>query len=276
MSGNIMKSRAIAITLVTTLFAIVLLLPGVVSAHCDSLDGPVIKAARNALDTGNVNLVLIWVQKKDEEEIKAAFQKALAVRKLSPEAKGLADMSFFETLVRIHRAGEGAPYTGIKPAGEHEPAVEMTDKTLLDGSVEPLLKLEMDAVQDGVREGFEEVISKKNYNPDDVEAGRAYVGAYVEFVHYADRIYKAAKNPAEGHYIEAASPEEAVKLEEAKIISAQSQVSEQEVTILNQEIEQLKGKQTVAWSVAGILALVVVVLAFCIIKLKKKITAAHT
>jgi hypothetical protein len=43
------------------------------------------------------------------------FTKTLAVRKQSKEAKELADMYFFETLVRIHCAGEGAPYTGLKP-----------------------------------------------------------------------------------------------------------------------------------------------------------------
>src|SRR5512136_371299 len=78
-----------------------------VLAHCDGMDGPVVTAAKKALETGDANPVLIWVQKKDEGEIRKAFQKTLAVRKLSPEAKELGDMYFFETLVRIHRAGEG-------------------------------------------------------------------------------------------------------------------------------------------------------------------------
>src|SRR5512139_3206249 len=85
--------------------------------HCDGLDGPVVTAAKAALETGKVEPVLIWVQNRDEDEIKKAFQKTLAVRKLNPEARELADYYFFETLVRIHRAGEGAPYTGLKPAG---------------------------------------------------------------------------------------------------------------------------------------------------------------
>lgn len=58
---------------------------------------------------GNVNLVLIWVQKTDEDEVKKAFQKTLAVRKLNPQAKELADTYFFETLIRIHRAENGHP-----------------------------------------------------------------------------------------------------------------------------------------------------------------------
>src|SRR5512147_1018908 len=106
-----MKSNKLFTWLVVLAVPVVmeLVVPVPAIAHCDGLDGPVVKAAQKALETGNVNPVLIWVQKKDEGEIKQAFQKTLAVRKLNPQAKELADMYFFETLVRIHRAGEGEP-----------------------------------------------------------------------------------------------------------------------------------------------------------------------
>src|SRR3990172_9984859 len=96
-----------------TLFTlgVILLFPNSAMAHCDGMDGPVVKAAQKALASGDVNLVLIWVQKEDEKEIREAFDRTLEVRKLSAEAKELADMYFFETLVRVHRIGEGAPYT---------------------------------------------------------------------------------------------------------------------------------------------------------------------
>lgn len=172
-------------------------------AHCDGLDGPVVKAAQKALETGNVSLVLIWVQKKDEGEIKKAFQKILAVRKLNPQAKELADTYFFETLVRIHRAGEGASYTGLKPAGRDLGlAIPAADKALENGKVEPLLKLVTEAVQAGIREQFKQVMAKKKFGKDDVEAGREYVETYVQFIHYVERVYDAAKNPAEGHFPE--------------------------------------------------------------------------
>lgn len=99
------------------LFAVAILLPRGLEAHCDGIDGPVVGAAQKALETANVNLVLIWVQKQDEPAMRKAFEKTLAVRKLGSSAKELADLYFFETLVRVHRAGEGAPYTGLKPAG---------------------------------------------------------------------------------------------------------------------------------------------------------------
>ncbi|MCX7171975.1 MAG: DUF6448 family protein [Proteobacteria bacterium] len=176
------------------------------SAHCDSLDGPVVKAARQALDTGNVNRVLIWVKHTDEAQIKDAFRKASAVRQLNPSAKELADNYFFETLVRVHRAGEGAPYTGIKPTGQDlGPAVTAGDKALETGSVEPLAMLLTQAVHKSVDGQFKEVIEKKNYKTDDVAAGQAYVKAYVEYIHSVERIYEATASPALGHLEEPAA-----------------------------------------------------------------------
>lgn len=168
-------------------------------AHCDTLDGPVVSQARKALDTGNVNLVLGWVQNKDESEIRGAFQKAVAVRKTGGAAKDLADTYFFETLVRVHRAGEGAPYTGLKPAGEIEPAIAAADKSIETGKLEPVAKLVIDRTKEGLHGQFDAVTAKKKHNPSDVAAARAYVGAYVAYVHYVERLYNAAGSPEAAH-----------------------------------------------------------------------------
>lgn len=186
---------------ITTICAVILFVhPLSVSAHCDTMDGPVVKAAQRALETGDVNRVLPWVQKQDEPAIKKNFEHALSVRKLSPEAKALADTYFFETLVRIHRAGEGAPYTGVKPSGtDLGPAIPAADRAIEDGKAQPLVKLLTDAMYAGMHKRFEEVLAKKGFNKDDVEKGREYVKAYVEFTHYVEGLYEAAKGPADGH-----------------------------------------------------------------------------
>ncbi len=201
MRCNIPKS----LTILGALIAICLFLPKGVFAHCDGLDGPVVEAAQKALETGDANPVLIWVQKKDEAEIKKAFQKTLAVRTSNPQAKELADMYFFETLVRVHRAGEGAPYTGLKPAGRDlGPAIPAADKALKNGKIEPLLELLTEAMQTGLREQFKPAIERKKFKPDDVQAGREFIEAYVPFIHYVERLYEAAKNPVAGHFPESA------------------------------------------------------------------------
>lgn len=168
---------------------------GTAFAHCDTLDGPVVAAARKALDTGNVNLVLIWVQKKDEAEIRNHFQKTVAVRKAGGQAKELADMYFFETLVRIHRAGEGAGYTGLK-SGPVEPPIAAADKALETGKLQDVAKLISKRTEEGLHRSFEDMMKKKKYNPNDVAAGRAFASAYVEYTHYVERLYDAAETLA--------------------------------------------------------------------------------
>ena len=141
------------------------------SAHCDGLDGPVVPAARKALETGNVKLVLICVQKSDEAEIKWAFDHAQKVRKLSAEARELADRYCFDTLVRTHRAAEGAPFTGLKPAGRDVgPAIPAADAMLRDENVDRVLKLLTDSLERGVREHFERALKMKDLDKDDVDA----------------------------------------------------------------------------------------------------------
>lgn len=189
--------------LAASLLVFVALAPARVFAHCDGMDGPVVTAAQKALDTGNVNLVLIWVQKADESAIKKAFERSVAVRQLNPQAKELADLYFFETLVRVHRAGEGAPYTGLKPAGRAlGPAIPAADKALQDGSAEALVKLLTEAVHNGVQTHFAAANAKKTFDPKDIEAGRKYVEAYVPYLHYVEGIYDATKTAAQGHLSE--------------------------------------------------------------------------
>ncbi len=168
-------------------------------AHCDGLDGPVVTAARQALDTGNINLILIWVQKSYEDEVSKAFQKTLTIRKLSPEAKDLADRYFFETLVRIHRAGEGEPYTGLKPDGRDlGPAIPGADKAIAEGKLEPLYELVTETIHEGLHEKFKAVMEKKGFDKNNVEAGRDYVEAYVIFLHYVEGLHEAAAKGAHG------------------------------------------------------------------------------
>lgn len=180
----------------------VLLPPQQAKAHCDGMDGPVVKAAQTALDTENINPVLIWVPKESVAEIQDVFKKSLAVRKLgSPEAKEVADNYFFETIVRVHRTGEGAPYTGLKPAGRDlGPAIPAADKAIEEGSLKQVSALLTETVQKGLEEHFTAVMNQKNFKADDIAAGREYVESYVAYIHYVERLYEAAHGPAQGHY----------------------------------------------------------------------------
>ena len=185
--------------------AVATLLSAPAHAHCDGLDGPVVTAARAALASGDVDAVLIWVQPDDEAAIREAFARTAKLRQLGPEVQELADTSFFETLVRLHRAGEGAPYTGLAPAGrELGPAIPAADQALVSGDVAPLEQLLVERVRRGIRERFRHALAAKSFGPHDVAAGRAYVERYVSFVHYVEGLHQAASREVEGHYPESA------------------------------------------------------------------------
>lgn len=196
MKLNRSKMAAIALSLTTVIF----IAPDRAFAHCDTMDGPVIKAAQNALKERDVDLVLLWVHKPAEAEIKQAFAQTLAVRELGEKAKELADRYFFETLVRVHRAGEGAPFTGVKPAGtDLGPAIEEADKALESGSVEKLVKQVTEEAATGIRQRFAEAREKKAHAGHNVEAGRAFVAAYVHYVHYAESLHEAVERGGAHH-----------------------------------------------------------------------------
>ena len=176
-------------------------IPAAAGAHCDTLDGPVVMTAKAALDKGDVTPVLKWVKKDDETEIRALFKKTLAVRAKGAEARELADMYFFETLVRIHRAGEGAPYTGLKPAGMVEAPIAAADKALATGTADDLVKMVTSAAAAGVRERFERVRETKKHADESIEAGREYVEAYVDFTHYVERLHMDAESQGAHHAV---------------------------------------------------------------------------
>ena len=195
-------------TIVAAVLLLLSALPSEARAHCDTLDGPVVQTARKALDTGKLNPVLAWVRPQDEAEIKAAFTRTLAVRKSGPEARALADTWFFETVVRVHRAGEGAPYTGLKPAGSvTDPALAAADRAVDTGKLDPVARLLEEKVRTGLTERFSRLRALKP-PADDVAKGRAWVAAYVAYVHFVSGIAGGAGEPVEhgaGHPAEHAA-----------------------------------------------------------------------
>jgi hypothetical protein len=187
--GGILESVAAAIVLLT-------LAAGGALAHCDTLDGPVVSLAKQALEKRDVKIILPWVAAEKEKEIREAFDLATAVRGKGAKEKELADRYFFETLVRVHREGEGAPFTGLKPAGmDLGPAIPAADKALETGDPGPLLSLINEKVHAGIHKYYTEARGRKEHAGHNVEAGRAYVQAYVPYLHFVERLYNDATTP---------------------------------------------------------------------------------
>ena len=173
------------ITAATRMVGGVLVQPA--SAHCDTEDGPAVTDGRRALTTGNVNHALKWVPADGEAEVREAFARVRTVRTLGPDAQDLADRYFLETLVRVHRAGEGAGFDGIKPSGTQlPPQVVAADTALESGSIEPLRGLIPADRWSELERRFQHAVARRGYDVDDLPAARDYMAAYVSFFKYAE------------------------------------------------------------------------------------------
>lgn len=171
------------------------------AAHCDSLDGPVVLEARESLQSGDVAPLLKWVEAEHEAEIADAFARARAVlARGDANARSLAETWFLETLVRVHREGEGEPYTGLKPAGHIDEAVMLADEALEAGEAQDFAVHLGAALARSILERFEVAAHKKEGAAADPEAGRAFVAAYVEYVHLVEAAHRLiAEGAAHAH-----------------------------------------------------------------------------
>lgn len=176
----------VAVLAAVATFAAILLKPSPASAHCDTEDGPAVADGRRALTTGNINYALKWIGPDGEDELRDAFVSVLAARNRGEDAAA-EQTAFLEGLVRIHRAGEGAGFNGIQPAGSHiSPVVAAADAALESGTLDRLTDLVPANRITRLRTLFEQALARKDFDVDDVAAGRAYIAAYVAFFKYAE------------------------------------------------------------------------------------------
>lgn len=161
--------------------------PRIVHAHCDTADGPAVTDGRRALESGNVSYALKWIPADGEQELREVFDKAQQIRPLGQEAAELAERLFLETLVRLHRLGEGVGFTGIQPSGcAIDPVVAAADEALASGSTAKLLPLVPEERRGELDRRFRAALALGEFDVDDVDAGRRYLAAYVDFFKYAE------------------------------------------------------------------------------------------
>jgi hypothetical protein len=162
------------------------------SAHCDSYDGPTIKDAAKALETNNVNLVLKWITPEQEEVIIPLFNKTYSLKTGDKEVYEIVEKHFFETLVRLHRETEGAPFTGLKPAGTTKKIIQLSDQALESKSVDDFLVKLNTHIGKVIREKYEKVVALDRVKNDSPVKGREYVEAYVDYTHTIEAIHDIA------------------------------------------------------------------------------------
>lgn len=170
-------------------------------AHCDSYDGPVIKDAAKALETNNVKLVLKWVGESQEKEITSLFDKTYSLRNGDKEVYAIVEKHFFETLVRLHRETEGAPYTGLKEAGTMKEINRLTDEVIASHQVDNLVSSLNKHIESVVKEKYQKVAELDKAKDQSIEKGREFVKAYVDYTHTLEAIHDIidAENGEQAH-----------------------------------------------------------------------------
>jgi hypothetical protein len=174
----------------------------VAAAHCDWIGGPVVASARTALANGDVTPVLKWIPAGHEQEIRDAFARALSARASGAEARAVADQWFFETVVRVHRASEGEPFTGLQGADYRpEPGIALADHALESNSLGELEAALASSLRTELRRRFSATVEAKKHADDDAAAGRHFVRLYADFVHYVDEVHRrvVASPATHGH-----------------------------------------------------------------------------
>ena len=189
------KLKALLSIILMTIFSIFTIFPA--SAHCDSYDGPVIKDALEALKTNDVDLVLKWVYEDQEPEIVSLFNQTYKLKNGDKEVYAIVEKHFLETLVRLHRETEGAPYTGLKPKGSMTPIISMADASIEKGSLTGLRSALTGHIERVINEKYQKVMDLNKVKDDSVEKGREYVAAYVDYTHTLEAIHAPLEHGAD-------------------------------------------------------------------------------
>ncbi len=186
--------------ILTGIFTLMLMfwMPTGASAHCDSYDGPTVKDGLKALETNNPDLVLKWIDKEQEQEIIPLFEKTYSLKDGDPEVYEIVRKHFLETLVRLHRETENAPYTGLKPAGTTKKIIQMSDQALEEGDAGQLIESLNGHIANVVRGKYEKAARLEKVKNESPEQGRQYVKAYVDYTHTLEAIHDILEGGA-GH-----------------------------------------------------------------------------
>lgn len=190
---------ALAITHKSQIFIIPFLTP-LILAHCDTMDGPLVADIKKSLKSKNIIPVLKWIKKSDEEEIKNMFKKVLCFSQENSELKEILNLYFIETVVRVHRSGEGAPYNGIKPAGfPIDPIIKKGDLSITSGKIDDLAELLSKEIKIKIKNKFEKAWELKSNADLDVEIGRKYTEAYADYIHFIESLHKLIEDSHHHH-----------------------------------------------------------------------------
>jgi hypothetical protein len=86
-------------------------------------------------------------------------------------------------LVRLQCETEGAPYTGLKPAGTTKAIIKMSDNALNSDDINKLTEKLNTHIGNIAWSKYEKAASLSKIKDESTETGRQFVKAYVDYTH---------------------------------------------------------------------------------------------
>jgi hypothetical protein len=152
----------------------------------------VVVAARHVLEEGDVDLVLPYAFEEGWDEIRHAFDLAVRAWAAGGDARAVADRWFFETVVRVHRAGEGAPCTGLKRSGlDVGPVIPVAEHALEQESPDELADLLAARPVEEITHRFHHLAPLKAEAEGGLHQARAHVEAMLALQVWSHSLYGA-------------------------------------------------------------------------------------
>lgn len=151
----------------------------------DVIQGPVVKAAKMALETGNVNYILIWLPEESENTLKNLLEKTCCKRSSRMNMQNQAYDWYFATVNRFFSTSRSYDYLKTQFGGLAEkPLVLKVDTAIESGNFEEIRDIIPITHEADAKQRFLHVMNMRNYPVNDIAAGRAYVSAFFDFNRY--------------------------------------------------------------------------------------------
>jgi len=155
-------------------------------------DGPVTKAAKESLETGNASRILIWIPEESENTLKNLLERTCCVRSARQDER-TAEW-YFETVNRLHVASHGLNNLNISTKTPEEKAIILlVQKACESGNFEDIAVRIPDTPAGELRQRFEDLMKKKDsYCEENCVAGRRYVSAFVDFITFVNSLHSGS------------------------------------------------------------------------------------
>ena len=157
-------------------------------------DGPVTKAAKESLETGNANRILIWIPEESENTLKNLLERACCARSTRQDGRNRTAEWYFETVNRLHAASHGLNNLSISTKTPEEKAIILlVEGACESGNFEDIATRIPDTPAGEMRQRFEDLMKKRNsYCEENCVAGRMYVSAFVDFITFVNNLHSGS------------------------------------------------------------------------------------